>query len=361
MQLLGVGCTLPSQRISNQEIVDLVGHYSRSVFDGTLPALKARVADALSMVGIQSRYWRGESDRPLDLIVEASEFAARQANISLSQIDLLLYVGIDRGFLEPANACFVAKKLGITSTRCFDVVDACMGWWTAVQLVQSTFAAEESSTALIVSSEFPMNSNGAVLPSCFTVANKAELRWKLAGLTLGEAASATVLHRSGRPWKYTLATDSCFADLCTVSLPKFHEYADPTVYLGQEEALRFRAFGPELFEQAMIGAVKVLNDLLDVIETPKLVFPHSVSDALANRASKRLRRDVRLYSTFRELGNLATSSIPSCLVRALSRRDLLNGDVGVGWIGSSGMKFAAFEILNLCSNETSQASDQSRQ
>jgi hypothetical protein len=38
-------------------------------------------------------------------------------------IDLLIYCGVGRGFLEPANAYFYAKARDMRTTNCFDITD----------------------------------------------------------------------------------------------------------------------------------------------------------------------------------------------------------------------------------------------
>jgi acyl-CoA:acyl-CoA alkyltransferase len=51
------------------------------------------------------------------------EAAFRKASVTSGDIDLLIYCGVDKGFVEPANAYFFADALGMRA-QCYDLVDA---------------------------------------------------------------------------------------------------------------------------------------------------------------------------------------------------------------------------------------------
>jgi acyl-CoA:acyl-CoA alkyltransferase len=225
MYLSGVACTLPTQQISNDEILELVSYYSRREYDGNLDALLLTINAKLRRIGIATRYWRAPKERPIELLRRACEAALQQANVVHREVDFVIYVGVDRGFAEPANACFIAKELGMNRARTFDIADACLGWCTATEIAQALFVSAPSAVALVVSAEFPMRLGGAVLPGCFTIGSKAELEWKFPALTLGEAATASVLVGGGANWQYVHESHNQFADLCTVGLGASADYA----------------------------------------------------------------------------------------------------------------------------------------
>ena len=346
MILDGIECLKPSKKINNDEIVDLVRYYSSDIFEGDLERTLEDIRSYLTTIGSKTRFWRSKNERPIDMIFEAVKYAFRYANISKRDLDLIIYVGIDRGFIEPANASFIAKKIGTPFVRTFDIVDACMGWCTALNVVQSMIVCNQINNALIVSSEFSIDEGGSVFPGCFSLKNEKELMWKLPAFTLGEAVSATiVVKRENSPWKFLFSSNSKYADLCTVPLYKHHEYSDPSVKIDSEGGMKFSAFGTELAQKGFREAIRVLKKLTKNTKEPKFIFPHSVSKKIYERASKRLNMEAKVYSTFEDFGNIATSSIPSAIARAIKRNDLKRGDLSIGWIASAGMKFSAFEIL----------------
>src|SRR5436305_1325833 len=113
MYLSGVACVLPGQRIVNDEILELVAYYSRGIYPGNIASLLSLIDTKLRRIGIKSRYWRSSKERPFALLQRACDIALKQSSIARSEVDFVIYVGVDRGFAEPANACFVARELGM--------------------------------------------------------------------------------------------------------------------------------------------------------------------------------------------------------------------------------------------------------
>ncbi len=345
MRIAAVHCLLPENEIGNDEVLDLVCYYSRDKFPGNLDELRNSIRQSLNSTGIRTRFWRGKGVRPLDLIADSYRAIVGQAGISPKDVDTLIYVGIDRGFVEPANACFVASKLGLRHTRAFDIVDACMGWCTALQVSQALIAQGDAHNVVVVSSECPMDLGGTILPRSFTIADIDELRWKFPAFTLGEAVSVTLLSASEHSLQFHLSSDSSKADLCTIPLYKFAEYSEPSAKLEGKQAFDFSAYGFNLFASGYSNSIGVIQQALrETVRVPKLILPHSLSSTAATKVSKQLGIDGRIFSTFEHTGNIATSSVPANIHFALRSGKLKSGDYCIGWISSSGLKHAAFDI-----------------
>lgn len=345
MRLSGVACALPTERVSNEQVLDLVAHYSRGVYREQIADLMASLDSKLTRAGIVNRYWRAPGERPAALLRQASEDALRLSGIRSSDVDLVIYVGVDRGFAEPANACFLARDLGMRHVRTFDIVDACLGWVTATEVVQDLFAAGRAGCALIASAEFPMRSDGVVIPDCFRIRSDAELDWKFPAFTLGEGASASILLNESGSWRYVHESDNDLADLCTVPLAPSTDYAEPTPRLAPPESRAFRAYGNDLGRQIVWPAVRVLREVVRHTGADRIVFPHSVIGAYIEQVIARVNPRLRVFSTFAEMGNLATSSLPSCIQRAREQGLLNANDVPIGWAAASGLKVSAFEMI----------------
>jgi acyl-CoA:acyl-CoA alkyltransferase len=344
MYLTGVACALPTQQISNDEILELVSYYSRRGYDGNLDALLSTIHAKLRRIGIATRFWRARKERPVELLLRACERALQQANLGRQEVDFVIYVAVDRGFAEPANACFIAKELGMNQARTFDIADACLGWCTGTEVSQALFASAPGAVALVVSAEFPMRLGGAVLPGCFTIGSEEELGWKFPAFTLGEAATASILVGEGPNWQYVHESHNQFADLCTVGFGASTEYAGKSSRLESSGTQEFRAYGKELTLQTVRPAIRVLRELLSRTGHPRVVLPHSVMGSYVAKLAEHVSVGLPLFSTFAELGNLATSSLPSCLFYAQHRGILSVNDSAIGWVAASGLKVSAFEI-----------------
>jgi acyl-CoA:acyl-CoA alkyltransferase len=345
MLVQGINCIIPSNKIDNKEIIELVTYYSKPVFNGDIKDLQTAIKTSLKNSGIESRYWRKPKERPLDLIYESYIQCLNTSELLPKNIDLLIYVGIDRGFIEPANANFIAKKLGLLNVRTFDIVDACMGWCTATQIAQSLIKNKEVETVLIISSECPMDENGTVFPRNFIINNIGELKWKFPSFTIGEAVSTTILCKSENDWDFMFSSDSSKADLCTIPLYKFFEYSDPSEKIDPKNNFMFSAYGKELYFAGYKKAVDILKNKLSALDKePKLILPHSVSLRVPNRVGEIFDLKSKIFTTFPKLGNIATSSIPAHIYFAILANKIKKGDYLIGWIASGGLKYSAFDI-----------------
>jgi acyl-CoA:acyl-CoA alkyltransferase len=345
MRIAAVHCLLPENEIGNEEVLDLACYYSRDKFRGSLDVLRNSIRQSLDATGIRTRFWRGKGVRPLDLIAESYRAIVAQAGIGPKDVDTLIYVGIDRGFVEPANACFVANKLGLGHARAFDIVDACMGWCTALQVSQALLTRGDARNVLIVSGECPMDSGGTIVPRSFTIADIDELSWKFAAFTIGEAVSTTLLSASEQSWRFHLSSDASKADLCTIPLYKFEEYSEASTRLQGKQQFDFSVYGLSLYTFGYPKSIAILQQALrETVKVPKLILPHSVSSKVTTRAAERLGLDGRMFSTFEHTGNIATSSVPANIHFALRSGKVKTGDYCLGWISSGGLKHSAFDI-----------------
>lgn len=346
MILKGISSQIPSQKISNQEVLELIKFYSLPLYNGNINDLEIIINNFFKATGIKNRFWRKKGEKSINLIEVAVTKALKMASLNHSDIDLVIYSSIDRGFIEPANASIISNNLGINHCRSFDVVDACMGWCTATQVAQSFLETEEKiKNVLIISSECPMDKDGAIFPENFKIKNHRELQWKASSYTIGEAVTATIFGSNKYKNKYFFVEKPEYADLCTIPLFNFEQYTLHTKRISGKKNLQFSAYGKDLSMKGMKYALNVLELMLNNIDYhPALIFPHSVSNRVIDFAANSLNVSNSIYSTFTSFGNLATSSIPSAIDKAVLNNEFKKGQRAIGWVASAGMKFSAFEI-----------------
>src|SRR5262245_32799680 len=189
MKLKSVEHALPERLVTNDEVVDRIGYHSRESFSGDLPAFTRHVLKLLRKCGSDTRHWADHRALPIHYIANAANAAIAKSTVPKREIDMVIYVGVDRGFYEPANAYFIADYLGLPSAQCFDVVDACNGWSRALQICDALFQAGQYRCALIVNGEFPMFEGGPVNPRLFQFSSVEQLRHRFPAFTLGECAA----------------------------------------------------------------------------------------------------------------------------------------------------------------------------
>ncbi|WP_247267477.1 MULTISPECIES: 3-oxoacyl-[acyl-carrier-protein] synthase III C-terminal domain-containing protein [Pseudomonas] len=347
MKIVGLSGILPSRIISNQDVINLVEEHSKDTFQEDLPKTLKTISKLLEKSGSGTRHWLGADETPMQLMETAFNSALAQANIDKTDLDLLIYPNVTRGFIEPANSTFIAKALGL-SCRNFDVVDACNGWVTAMDVINSKMQAGEIRYAAIVNMEFGMSAGGPVMPKNFSLQSSAELAYKFPSFTIGEAVTVTILsHEAPGNFKFSYINRPDLSDLSTISLP------DWKLFCNEEDIPRisptggqyqFNSYAAALHEDGRNEAIKVFNlQNISAADVHK-VFIHTGSPKMWEHIGQLIGIDHKLHHVGHKTGNIITASIPYGIFDAMSRGEAENGQFCMGWAGSGGMVFSALSF-----------------
>lgn len=347
MRLRSAATGLPSRTVTNADIIELIAHHSSDCFDGDLADTLRTIDTYLRYTGSHERRWLDQGERPIDLLRSAARTALARAEMSAAEIDLLIYTGIGRGFVEPGGAYHVANALGLRNPQCFDILDACMSWTRAAQLAQSLLCTGQYRAVMLVNAEFSLRLEGRVFPHLFRLPRAEALESIFPAYTLGEAATATVLTAddAAEPWEFHFTSRPDLAPLCNVALEDYDGFCDPTEQMAANGVGYFSSFGAQMHDLGTPEAMAVMGRLN--------LEPHSVSALFTHASSKRywqmLAEHVGLGSAihhvFERTGNIVSASVPAAIASAIDSGRLQRGDRAVGWVGSAGMSFGAFSFL----------------
>ena len=106
----------------------------------------------LNRTGAEHRYLRDmkKGETAHQHILGAMQNSLEKANLSAVDIDILIYCGVGKGFIEPSNAYLYAKEMQMDKAEGFDVVDACMSWTRAIQICQKFLKAKTCERIMVV-------------------------------------------------------------------------------------------------------------------------------------------------------------------------------------------------------------------
>jgi len=325
MKIAAVKSRVPSRRLDNQ---DLLAH-----LDQQNPAVPAQektrymklVGKLLEKTGAEYRHWRDVQQRESasELILGAIDDALISANINASDIDLVIYCGVGRGFLEPANAYFYANAKGMNTANCFDITDACMSWIRALQIAELMLNAGVFRNAMIVNGEFHFG-----LHDNWEIRDIRSLEYTFPMYTIGEAATATILLPNDSPWKFEYSSRPEFAHLCTIPLYGHAEFVPPSERVGLNGLNKFVSFGEELLHEAETVLGELIVNSIDDLAEKNWYFPHAPSKTAYRDGMHALGVPIdRVYlETFPRYGNLVSASIPVGLSSAENEGLLKRGD-----------------------------------
>ena len=309
MHICAVAHALPSCRVTNEDLLERFAARMRGTATGGQHAyLSDFLKQQLEQTGAVERYHRADGESALEFGVSAGQQALERAGVTAGAIDLLIYVGVGRGFVEPATANVFQSALKLSNATCFDILDACASWLRALDVARSMLLTGRYRLAMILNCEFNFREYE---PS--RVESKEELDDLWAGYTVGEAATATILGRSDsdRSYHVTFRNSGQHAPLCQIPLPQAGQFLNGASrpdrvalrFYTQPNSLAARAIR-QLHEQYW-GDQRFASFDYDII------FGHSASVPVSRRVADKLDLDIaRYYELFPRYGNTVSAALP---------------------------------------------------
>jgi 3-oxoacyl-[acyl-carrier-protein] synthase III len=258
-----------------------------------------------------------------------------------NHIELLIYVGIGRGFLEPGNSHMIANALGFDKAQCFDIVDACMSWVRAMQLVDNLFKSGGYRNALIINAEFNTHQGGPLYPHNLNLRRRSQIEHTFPSFTIGEAATATLLIPSEPDnFEFYFSTRPDLSDLCTIPLKNYEGFCHPTEKIGKNGAMQFTSYGLDLHNHAHKEAVGVFEKM-SKRKAIDNVFVHASSKKEWDKFGAKVGLSDKIHHVYPETGNVVSASIPVAMSDAINQGKLSRKNSVIFWVGSAGMSFSA--------------------
>jgi 3-oxoacyl-[acyl-carrier-protein] synthase III len=346
MIISSIAAGFPSLRITNADLLQQVLAENRDLPPEQVQSYCNRIEKRLNHAGAAVRFYRDRDrkEAAYPILMTAITEALVKANLRAQDIDLLIYCGVGRGFLEPAMAYFVASGMSL-SCDCFDIVDACMSWVRALHVVYNFFATGRYSNALVVNAEFNVYESG--YPALTKIGSDSKPQSTFPAFTIGEAATATVLTPSKANWNFRFRSIPKYVGLCTLPLRSYAAYSpDREKHLAANGVGNFACFGDELSRQARKEMLQFIAEVYPDPHGFNRWFPHVATAGPYSNTAKALGlSDVFYTKTFARYGNLVSASIPVAMLTASLEGDLHRGDRVVLCPISAGISIALVDFI----------------
>ena len=325
MKVAAVSYRVPSRIMTNNDMIEMLDRQNpqaskvrKAVFFRTIDTLFGRL-------GAKTRHVRdiAGGEKAADVILGAMDDALARAGMGPEDVDLLIYCGVGRGFLEPANAYFYARARNMRTTNCFDVTDACMSWVRAMQIAHLMLRSGAFRNAMIINGEFHLG-----LHDKWDIETLDSLSYTFPMFTIGEASTATILLPSDREWRFDYSSQTDLADLCTIPLPGYSEFVAPSNRIGLNGPNKFVSFGRELFEAAEQLIGPLVQRTVPDPAAKRWYFPHAPSKTHYETLMPKygVPRDRLYLEVFPRFGNVVSASIPVGISLAQEQGVLERGD-----------------------------------
>lgn len=137
IRVIGTGSAFPGRSVDNREIAEKVDSSDSWIQERT---------------GICSRYI-AENETTASMAAEAAAKALELADISGTEVDLIVTAVGSAEQYYPAIACEVQAAIGAVHAGCFDINAACSGFITAFQTAYCYMASGLARTVLVIGTE----------------------------------------------------------------------------------------------------------------------------------------------------------------------------------------------------------------
>jgi 3-oxoacyl-[acyl-carrier-protein] synthase III len=338
MRFLSVTHELPTAVVTNDDVIAGVRAASSAhLTPNELDSLQHLMERLFASTGTTVRYHRAEGERAVDLAVTAGRRAIEQSGLAPTDIDLLIYVGIGRGILEPASGTIFQDLLGLENATTFDVLDACASWLRALHLAKLYLDAGVHRNIMLLNAEFEGHEAHR-----YELSSLAEFEHWHPSVTIGEAASATIVTAGEEEddFQIDFRTWGDKRTLCYIPMPNVDQYfgtpIDPKYGIG---SLQFVSFGMRLMQ---FGADQLIDHYRDRPEfknfDPEIVLGHSASDGMSRYIATEIGQDLsRVRLLHQHYANTVSASLPVAMAHAMAENSLTEGTRVLLMMASAGV------------------------
>lgn len=330
MSIESIGYYLPERLVSNEDLLDLVAKHSGTNVD--LEGLKKK----LLLNKAETRHFKGQGETGIDMSAKAAQKCLQNANFPPQDLDLILYIGMLRDYVEPAMSVILQDILGAEKANAFDISNACMGFLYGMEVASHYIESGACRNILIVGAE-----DGSERIPWHMFNSQKEGFKGFSALTVSDAAAAMLLQgkESINHFKsFYFKTFGQHSDLCRIKIGK--ELNDLKLMVKSKQlAITAVSILSELIPSFLYSAEEILGGI-------DVVFLHQVTGEPKNFCGK-LRQDLyeKCYNSFPRVGNTGSIAIPIGMALAEEEGRLKRGDRVAAVVGASGFSFGGTAFI----------------
>ncbi len=324
MKISSIAYSVPPKSYTNEEFVEMCMAKMTNLKDSEKDNFSKVLLKMLTYSGASKRHIRDyeNGETAYEHILSAMKQSLEKAHTDKDDIDLLIYCGVGKGFIEPSNAYLYAKEMGMKDVQCFDVVDACMSWTRAMQICQGFLKSKTFKKIMVVTGEFHYG-----IRDTYDFTSIKDLSYSFPMFTIGEAATATILEDSDNDWEFNFLSKPEHADLCTIPIKGHETFLPPYDKIGLNGPGKFVSFGVDLLNVASPILTGLIERSFKDYENIDLFIPHAPAKTvyIKNLAEIGIDEEKIYTKIFESFGNLVSSSVPIGIAYALKEERIVKG------------------------------------
>jgi 3-oxoacyl-[acyl-carrier-protein] synthase-3 len=301
--ITGWGMAVPPEILTNDDLAKKVETDDQWIVDRT---------------GIRQRHIAGADQTTADLATEAALKALETANLSPSEVDLIICSTSSPEHIFPATACLVQDRLGAGKAGAFDLSAACSGFIFALNMASQAIRTGSVRNALVIGAE--------------TLSKEVDWTDRGTCILFGDGAGAFVLQGAperGGVLSSVMHSDGSGSDL--LILPGGGSKHPATVESVQAGLHFIKMEGRDVFRFATRAMASATQEALAkaqlTLQDIQLIIPHQANLRIIEAAAKNLGVSMDLCMVnLDRYGNTSTASIPIAACEAVEQGRLKPGD-----------------------------------
>jgi len=318
--ILGTGSYTPSRVLTNFDLEKMV--------DTTDEWIRTRT-------GIVERRIADPDVATSDLALPAAQAALEQAQVDVSDIDLIMVATVTPDTIFPCTASILQQKLGV-KTAAFDILVGCTGFVYGVAVAGEMIASGAYDHILVIGAE--------------TLSRIADWEDRSTCVLFGDAAGAAVVGPvpQGRGiLSYSLGNDGTNADALKVPAGGSRLPASAETVANRLHYLTMN--GPEVFKFAVRSMTESGEEVVSraglTMKDIDLVIPHQANLRIIDAAAKRLNIPYeRFVCNLERYGNTSAATIPLALDEVHREGRIKPGDLILLSSFGAGMSWASMVL-----------------
>ena len=272
----------------------------------------------VSRTGIRERHIASDEETTASLATEAALRALEVANLSPSDIDLIIVATSSPEHIFPATACLVQDRLGAGKAGAFDLLAACSGFIFALDMAAQAIRSGSIQNAVVIGSE--------------TLTRMLDWNDRNTCILFGDGAGAFVLQAGEDPagvLSSVMRSDGSGGDALSIPaggsrFPTSIETLQNGLHFVQMDGREVYRFATRVMSQVTQEAIE--NAHLK-IEDIQLIIPHQANLRIIEAAARGLKVPLeRCFINLDRYGNTSTASIPIATCEAIEQGRLKPGD-----------------------------------
>jgi len=305
LKILGMGKYLPSYQVSSEQLEQAWGLENGWIY---------------KLNGVRYRHYAAKDELRYQMGAKAFQQALDKANLSFTDLDLIIDASGSFDYPIPHNACFYPAALGYPEypIPCWDIDSTCLSFVTALDTASYLLDGHRYKHIAIVSSEISSKALDPKDP-------------KTASL-FGDAAAAAIigLPKEGTQNAILAADMKTYSKGATYTMMPGGGAAFPPGQLADKAMYSFQMQGSKVMRMAMQIVPPFVKGLLETagIEITALncFIPHQASKRGLQFARRAFQlKEEQLIDILAKYGNCISASIPLALCEAIEENRLQRG------------------------------------